>query len=155
MKLDCELKNSSGNNSLHVACKSSENPEIVKYLINERKMDINERNDLGESILHLACENNEMHETIRYLVELKLELTERSSDLFSPLELAFSNNNSFEVIRYLVENHVPDLSFVDENGDTYLHSACRNLYKKIIKYMMIHYLNPQISNLNVKKKIFK
>ena len=60
--LDLNMKNSVGNEPIHVVALINKNISILKYLIEEKKIDPFVLNDNKDNILHLACEQNENFE---------------------------------------------------------------------------------------------
>eukprot|EP01091_Cochliopodium_minus_P016089 TRINITY_DN5917_c0_g1_i3.p1 TRINITY_DN5917_c0_g1~~TRINITY_DN5917_c0_g1_i3.p1 ORF type:complete len:151 (-),score=26.07 TRINITY_DN5917_c0_g1_i3:52-504(-) len=71
---DVNLINDYGETILHLACRHNQNLEVIKYLINNKKMDFNLRNTKGRTPFICALENKNA-EIIKFFVDdLKCEL---------------------------------------------------------------------------------
>jgi len=83
---------------LHIAV-SSNNIEIVKYLLNYKKVVDNINTAVNEyTPLFLACFNGNL-EIVKCLIDKKASL-DKYNDSFSPL-IAACNQNHYEILEYL------------------------------------------------------
>lgn len=67
--MDPNMANKNRDNGLLLSCCNNSNLDVIKYLIEERKMDPNVKNLNGNNGLHLATLNVNSFQLIRYLLE--------------------------------------------------------------------------------------
>lgn len=71
---------------LHEACRSN-NLDIVKYLIKNKKMDIDCLNNFDQTPLHIACASGHF-KIVSYLLYIGANIYAEDEDLMTPLEYA-------------------------------------------------------------------
>ena len=123
-----------------MACKYSNDLDIIKYLVEELKFDINHYNMSIRNGFILACKGSDNLDIIKYLAKkLKLDVNHGINDYYS-IGLAYAcknKKNNLDIIKYLVENLKLKLDnncvYGKENGFVL---ACKNKNDlSIIKYL--------------------
>jgi len=133
----CFLRNIDihGYDHLALACSYNENIEIIKFLLEERKV-IRIFID-GSSCLSLACANNKNQKIIEYLIEEKKYVIFYKNYMgLDCLRLACYFNTNLDIIKYLFkkvkESNIKDINL----GDYLIAACCGNPNLEIIKYLI-------------------
>ena len=123
-----------GNNLLHAAvagCSSSNEEkalEVVRYLVEAKKLDVNARNDRGETPLHLATKNNCVT-VAKYLIEAGADVNVRDRDGKTPLHVAVKHAGKGLV--ELLLKHGADPNAADNSGMAPIHYAVLRLISPV------------------------
>ena len=109
--VNCDsLVNNEGSTLLHLACFSSGNVELVRYLVEEVGCDINAKENNDHTSLHIACEKNQL-EIVKFLTSKPKCNRESVSKLGNkPLHLACGLSGNVELVRFLVEEAGCDIN---------------------------------------------
>ena len=102
--------------------------DMVKYLVEEKKLDINEKDGWGYTPLHYAVESNNEN-LVKYLLK-------HGADINALLHWAAANNVE-KLVKYLVE-HGADINKEDVRGKTPLYLAVEYNNKNLMKYLVEH-----------------
>jgi len=113
---------------LHYACRfSSENIELIKYLLGKYNEAVEKPDRFGRLPLHLACDGNAPVEVIRALLENHegTVLGETNYMKMIPLHIACNREAEFEVVKVLLDADTQELSVTKESliGRLPLHMA--------------------------------
>ncbi len=147
-----------GNTPLHVAVNtgfdgvSVNQPymDLIKYLVEEKKVNLAAVNRDNYTPLHLAVDKTAVDENnielVKYLVEQGSNLEATDMGGYTPLHLA-TLNASLELMKYLVEQGGSDLEAVDIDGCTPLHIAVDRTVVDEDNIELVKYLVEQGSNL--------
>ena len=91
-----------GNNCLLLLCKNND-IDIIKYLIEEKKMDYTYKNKNDETCLSMACSYNENLDVIKYLVEKTNSQNYTNNNMENCFLLSCKTNPNLKIIKYLLE----------------------------------------------------
>jgi ankyrin repeat protein len=123
-----------GATPLHIACISSQ-MDMVRYMIEYKKVDVNVRDNYGETPLHESCRKGNIGLVV-YLVENGCADVHAKNDYGeTPLHWACLKGHTSVVI-YLVENGCADINAKNNGGQTPLFWACRFYNVSIIRYLV-------------------
>ena len=131
--------------------------ETVQFLIEEIRCDPNCKNQHKRTPLHLACE--QLHfDVVKYLVEIQhCDPLSPDEEGTSPLHLAilkaghdesllqFSSIGSIKAVKFLIEDKKCDLNYKDHSGRTPLHHASEGGHLDVVKYLVNHDPNKDLS----------
>jgi hypothetical protein len=124
-------------NCLSFACRHN-SLNIIKYLVEERKMDIHHTNRSETTYLMEASLGNNCTTIIKYLIEeCNIDPTILNKKGFDCLAYACMRNTSISIIKYLIEEYKMNINRVYENGLDCLALACRkNSSVNVIDYLV-------------------
>jgi ankyrin repeat protein len=115
--------------------------EIVKYLLDNGE-DVNKENQYLATPLYTACSKGQ-NDIVKLLVEkVEIELEKKCSGI-SPLEIAWLSGN-FEAVK-LILRALDDLDISDQ----YLHKACEQGNKDIVRFLLQQGCDPNKLNKGV------
>ncbi|XP_078037848.1 uncharacterized protein LOC144470502 [Augochlora pura] len=123
-----------GRTILHVAVISN-NFDMVKYLVNERKMDLTVKDKFCMTALHMAssCGNLEI---VKFLAnEKSVDLFARGTFGMTPLHTA-ANSGHLDIVRFLVDEKHMDVELKDDCGMTVLQTAANSGNLEMVKYLV-------------------
>ena len=125
-------KDNNGNYVIHYAS-NSDLLQIVKYLIENRKVDLNTKGYFERTPLHKACENGYLP-IVDYLISKGANIEAKDKEGKTPLHYACSNNHSL-IVGYLISKGA-NIEAMDENGRTPLHHASYSSKIDIVKFLI-------------------
>ena len=118
----------------HFAC-CREQVEIIRYIL-QFNVELNVQNKDGNTPLHIACLRENV-EIIKLLVD-RCSITIRNNQLKTPVHIATEKQN-VDLAKCLLLGYSESLdSYVDCNGDTALHIACRNQFLEAVSLLTKH-----------------
>ena len=101
--LEKGIKAEYSKNSYLINASANNNIEIVKYLVEEKKVDINYTNDDNNSALMFSCRRNHI-EIVKYLIDKGARTDIRNiCDEENALEIACLKGNT-EIVKYIINN---------------------------------------------------
>ena len=118
----------------HFAC-CREQVEIIRYIL-QFSIKLNMQDKDGNTPLHIACLRNNV-EIVKLLVD-RCSITIRNIQLKTPVHIATEKQN-LDLAKCLLLGYSESLdSYVDCNGDTALHIACRNQFLEAVSLLTKH-----------------
>jgi ankyrin repeat protein len=120
------VRNSQGNNLLHIACKANDIP-AVKELFG-RSFNPNEINTKGKTALHIACKKGNIQLVGLLLSNPKININKQTQSKKTALYIALENN--FLTIAQLLYHH-PECEI--NGSENLLHIVCKKNYHLILK----------------------
>ena len=143
--ISVNIQTASGDTALHEACRnvSSEAPQIVKYLIEEKGCDPTIMNKLLELPLHLACRRKSF-ELVTLLSKCHVDAVTSTGNTClhevcsTDTEKTEKESSSamVEMVQYLIESAGCDPSILNRRGRTALHYACETNSKDLATYLI-------------------
>jgi ankyrin repeat protein len=117
---------------------------VVRYLVEERKANLTALDDNERTILHIAVDNDDLTLMKYVLDERKANLdVDRKGKFGITLVQRAADLNRLEVLVYLVDKKHADINTVNDWGESPLHSAARENYYEVCKYLVEHGANTQ------------
>lgn len=143
---DTNIRDSEGNNSLHLAI-YSRNLEICNLILSDGNVNINARTYTGETALHIAC-NFQLENIVKLLVEKGIELDTHDYDNeLTPLIYAVTLNN-VNISKFLLKSGAnPNLQ--DFTGNTVLHYTILEDTEEITHYLLTSENTKTKVNVNI------
>jgi len=134
---DINAKNEFGETILFNACFEGD-LDIVKYLVEEKKLDIDVKDKNGLSPLFsaviTACCFNEKIDIVKYLVEHGADINTKSNKGETVLFFCFYNGGFIELVKYFISKGL-DINVRNNEGKTELWYAKQSKNKEIIEYL--------------------
>lgn len=133
----CSIKDNKGRTDLFDACEE-ENLDLVKYLIEKRKLDVNFKDNDGKTVLFVACQGEyfdfETYSLVEYLVDRGADVNIKDNKGRTVLFDACEKEN-LKFVRYLVD-HGTDVNIKDNKERTVLSFAKEHSNKQIVDYLI-------------------
>jgi ankyrin repeat protein len=121
-----------------IACMFSNQPEIIRRLVDGYQIDVNQTDERGNTGLSLACRQNTNIEIIKYLIDvMRMDVNHMNSNSSTCLIQACAGNTNLGIIKYLIEDQRLNIRHVTEDYETCLTVACwENPNLDVIKYLI-------------------
>ena len=133
---------------LHIAI-DTENLEISKLLIDNKKINTNSQNSNGDAPLHKAVKNNALQIVMLLLKHREIKINEKNGDGSTALHMA-TFYNYLEIVKILLDQKNIEISSKNNNGNTPLHIAIYKNNPKIAQMLIFH--GARINATNNKNK---
>lgn len=134
-----ELPDAKGAQLISYICYHN-SPELVRYMLDVKKVCINNSNHNGKRPIHYLCRDSKL-DAIVCAVEHGAKLDCATNKGWKPIHYACMYNSP-EVIRYLVNCTQGTLSSMNNDNYTPFHIACKHQPMGIIAYMISKGANP-------------
>jgi ankyrin repeat protein len=133
---DVNAQNNDNDTPLHNAFRcfsprSSDDINVLYYLINQKNIDANIKGKDGYTILHYACDmiNNLPLDIFKLLTEtigfdVNVQAENKDTPLHSALRLFNRNQGDVTVLTYLINQKDVDVNIRGKQGHSFLHLAC-------------------------------
>ena len=132
--IDQEIKSVfSGETILHAAASDSYYPEVLDYLINQRKLNVNVLDNSNRVPLHRAATHGTLPCVRALIEEYKAPVDQADAHLVTPLMLAV-NANRKSIVQYLLEVAKANIQSKTIDGTTIIHLACKHV--PILNYLL-------------------
>lgn len=122
----------SGQTLLHLAAANGHN-QIIKYLIEKKKLDMNIKDTNNSTPLHYAAAKNQ-DEVVKYLIEKGANIKSENNNGYTAFNFAAVNGHN-NVIRILLEKGI-NINAKDSKGNTALHFAVLLEKMDTIEYLI-------------------
>lgn len=159
MNIDLNYQNSQGMDCLLAACMRNKNPQIIKYLVENKYMNLGKLTSSGENALTLACKKDNCIEVISYIaLDPNIDVYYRSpnSNALNSLSLLCLLTNDLNKIKFFVEDLKMDLDESSTSTNTYLTHAMKNKVNPslIVQYLLeTTTLKYDLADINVRQLI--